>query len=255
MINNLTELVILLDKSGSMLSTKQQTLNGMNDYLEDLRESGEACNVTLIQFSSLGRGGINTPGDYVETPPTPISAVQDLTPETYQPNGNTPLHDSICQAIDQLGARLARMDESVRPGKVIVVIITDGFENSSATFKHPDAKARIEHQQNVYQWKFVFLGANQDAILKAQELGIPQSAALTYAQNDAGLEGTYAALGETTRAYLCCSSAADMSSVSFSNDQRARSMGTTATSLGSAAKAKPKIMPAPDLYLNLKNTK
>ena len=220
MINNLTEIVILLDKSGSMLTTKQQTLDGMNDYLEDLRESGEACNVSLIQFSSNTYDAL----DYIETPATPIALFPDLTADSYRPNGNTPLYDSVCKAIDELGARLSRMDESRRPGKVIVVIVTDGFNNSSYRHTASDVKMRIEHQQSVYQWKFVFLGANQDAITTASQMGIPMAAALTYTQDTDGLKGAYAVLGEATRGYLCCSSASAMADLGFTESQRARSV-------------------------------
>jgi hypothetical protein len=108
------------------------------------------------------------------------AVVPALTMETYTPSGGTALLDAMGKTIDATGRRLAAMPEHARPGKVIVVIITDGEENSSREFTYPRVNEMICHQRDVYKWEFMFIGTNQDAIASASRIGIPASSALTY---------------------------------------------------------------------------
>ena len=106
--------------------------------------------------------------------------------------------DAVGQAIQQTGERLASMPEPERPGLVIVVVMTDGLENSSCEFTKAQVKSLIQHQQEVYDWQFTFLGANQDAFEEARSLGMPSSAAANYAPSK--MRETYqAAAGKVAR--------------------------------------------------------
>jgi hypothetical protein len=227
MTNNLTEIIFVLDKSGSMSATSQSTINGFNDFLDDQRETAGACRITLIQFGM---------GSQVSYEAQPLAAVGDLAAGTsysfepadndptrvvYTPNdAGTQLYDALCQAIDNTGARFAAMNEADRPGKVIMVIITDGLENASRRHTVANVKTRIQHQTEAYQWQFIFLGANQDAVLSAQELGIRAGTAMTYAQNDAGITSSYMSLGHTVSAIRSCVVSSDMAAVGFTEEQR-----------------------------------
>ena len=106
-----------------------------------------------------------------------------------EPSGSTALLDAAGRAINETGARLAAMDESQRPGLVVVVIVTDGHENASREINRAQIRQMIEHQQSVYRWQFTFLAANQDAFAEGESLGI---AADGIAQFTAGkVLGTY----------------------------------------------------------------
>jgi uncharacterized protein YegL len=89
-----------------------------------------------------------------------IKDVAPITDREYIPRGNTALLDAVGKTINTLGEKLAKMDEAARPGKVIVLIITDGQENASREFNQTRVKEMIERQQNVYKWEFIFFGAN-----------------------------------------------------------------------------------------------
>jgi hypothetical protein len=97
-------------------------------------------------------------------------------------------------AIDNTGRRLAALDESERPDQVVFVIITDGQENASRTYKRSDVNQRITRQRTHYNWDFIYLGANQDTFAEALSFGIPQAMAMNYT---ASVGGTASALGST----------------------------------------------------------
>jgi hypothetical protein len=110
-----------------------------------------------------------------------IAEAPTLSYLTYQPNGGTALYDAMGYTIDSIGQRLNATPEYLRPNKVVFVVLTDGEENSSRRYSQMMIADRIEHQRNRYAWEFVFLGANQDAILTARGLNIPQRAAMSFA--------------------------------------------------------------------------
>jgi hypothetical protein len=169
MRSDLTDITLVVDRSGSMSSVRDDAEGGVNSFIaEQAKEPGEAL-LTLVQFDTeyefLHRG-------------VPIHEVPDYN---LQPRGMTALLDAVGRAINETGERLAAMHEQDRPGLVIFVVMTDGHENSSKEFTKAHIKEMIERQQRDYNWHFTFLGANQDAFAEAGAMGIRAAGAANYA--------------------------------------------------------------------------
>lgn len=161
--------VVVFDKSGSMESTKADAEGGLKSFLGELEASNPGQTlVSLFHFSDEW-------GVVYEN--VLLSAVPDYQ---LRPNGGTALLDAIGHTVANVGQQFARLPEEERPGVVIIVIVTDGGENSSRDYRREVIREMIEHQTNVYNWTFVFIGANQDAISTGGELGVGASASLTY---------------------------------------------------------------------------
>ena len=159
-------IAVVLDASGSMGSLESDTKGSFNSFVADQRKTEGKTVFELWQF--------NTDIDQV-VQPTDLASVPDDLMNRYRCGGGTAMNDAICTAIDDLGERFAAMPESDRPGDVMVVIITDGEENSSRKFTAGDVKTRIEHQRDVYNWKFIFLAANQDAFVAGERIGMAKA--------------------------------------------------------------------------------
>jgi hypothetical protein len=125
--------------------------------------------------------------------------MQPSTIASFVPSGATALLDAMAKAIAETGQRLESMAENRRPGKVLMVIMTDGEENSSRLFKKPQVVEMVKHQTEVYQWEFVYLGANQDAIAVGQALGIPTANNLNYEPTSGGIAMAACALSAGTK--------------------------------------------------------
>lgn len=177
MNNNLTDITIVLDRSSSMFDVADETIKGFNKFLQDQKNAPGDAVMTLHLFNTTFSNVI-----FAEN----IQKTPELTMERFNPSGMTALYDAIGIAIDSTGDRLSQLPENERPGKVVFVILTDGLENSSRKFRSSDILEKIEHQKSVYNWEFVFLGANQDAITTAGQIGIIADNAITYAANSIG---------------------------------------------------------------------
>jgi len=182
MKENYTDITFLLDRSGSMAVCLGATIEGGNAFIRDQQETKGDATFTLIQFDD--RYEHNFVGK-------PMREVQLLTTETYRPRGWTYLFEAMGRAINETGARLAAMPENERPSKVVFVVLTDGREQHGrcekvSEFTQAQVAQLVKQQREVYNWEFVFLGANQNAILEAQRFGIAACNAITYAQNDGG---------------------------------------------------------------------
>lgn len=184
-MKNLTDITIILDRSGSMQSVASDTIGGFNSFLKDQQEQPSEAVLSLVQFDN----------EY-ETVYSgkPIKDASKLTDATFQPRGMTALLDAIGRTINATGARFSELPESDRPDKVILVIMTDGFENASHEFDNIKIAEMIRTQTNDYNWDFVFVGANQDAVLSAKAIGINTANALSYAANAQGTSAVYASL-------------------------------------------------------------
>jgi hypothetical protein len=174
MRSDLTDITLVVDRSGSMEQVREDAEGGVNSFIaQQAKEPGEAL-LTLVQFDTeyefLHKG-------------VPIAEVP-----RYQlvPRGMTALLDAVGRAINETGDRLARMDEQDRPGLVVFVVMTDGLENSSQEFLKSNVKEMIERQQEKYNWHFTFLGANQDAFAEASRMGMQAAGVANYAMNKAG---------------------------------------------------------------------
>lgn len=185
MKENLTELVFILDRSGSMSALTDDTIGGFNSLIESQKaEEGEAF-VTTVLFDDK----YELLHDHVN-----IKDVQPLTRKEYFARGMTALLDAIGRTINTIGERLAKTPEEERPSRVVIAITTDGFENASKEFTKKQIKDMIEHQQSKYSWVFMFLGANMDAVSEAESLGIRGTMARTYTNSSRGVETVYTAM-------------------------------------------------------------
>lgn len=186
-------IVVILDRSGSMQSVKADTEGGLRAFLDTQHEAPGDTTVSLYQFDHLYETA------YENKP------LADVPAFTLVPRGSTALLDAVGRTINAVGAQLATQPESDRPGEVIVVILTDGEENASREFGLSDVKELINTQQGTYGWKFVFLGANQDAFAAAGGMGIGRNTTLSYAgvntQASMTNAGTMIARGTKTGLY------------------------------------------------------
>jgi uncharacterized protein YegL len=182
MKKNLTEMVFILDRSGSMMHLTDDTIGGFNSMIENQKkEEGEAFVTTVLfddQYELLH--------DHID-----IKEIQPITTNEYYARGMTALLDAVGKTINSIGSRLSATPEDERPDKVIFVITTDGMENASREFAKSTVKEMIEHQQNKYSWTFMFLGANMDAVGEAASLGINTDFARTYTASDWGTQSVY----------------------------------------------------------------
>jgi hypothetical protein len=185
-----TDITIILDRSGSMASVAHDTIGGFNRFVEDQKGGHGEAALTLVQFDNQYE---------VVYAGTPIADVPVMTGETFVPRGSTALLDAIGRTIDDTGRRLASLPEAQRPETVIIVIITDGYENASRRYTSHRVGEMIAHQSDIYSWQFVFLGANQDAIATAASMGVDAGSALTYAATPIGTENAFAAVSSRTR--------------------------------------------------------
>ena len=188
--SKLVEIVVVLDRSGSMQDIKDDTIGGYNSFLEEQKRVKDSrCKVTLVQFDN----------EYLPVyGSVDVQEVEALNADTYVPRASTALFDAIGRTINETGARLAAMSDHERPGKVIFVIITDGYENSSREFTSNRVKSMIAEQETRYSWSFVFLGADQDSF-QADGLGLGGGKFLSYGRGRS--RDTFAAMGQTMSDY------------------------------------------------------
>ena len=195
MKKGLVELVFILDRSGSMTGLAADTIGGFNSLIDQQKkESGEAF-VTTVLFDDE----YIVLHDHVN-----IKDVNPMTTKEYFPRGMTALMDAVGKTINRIGERLSNTDESERPEKVMVVITTDGYENSSKEFTSGDVKRMIEHQREKYSWVFMFLGANMDAASEAKKIGIDSQLARTYTNSHVGVGTVYNAVSASMSVARSC---------------------------------------------------
>lgn len=188
MKQNLTELVFILDRSGSMAALTGDTIGGFNSMIEKQKEEPGEAYVTTILFDHE----YEVLHDHI-----PLQEIRPITNKDYYARGNTALLDAVGRTINIIGARLNTTPEEERPDKVIIVITTDGKENSSHEFSTAQIKEMITHQQEKYSWNFIFLGANIDAVGEAGKLGIDPQFARKYTASRVGTANLYAGVGAT----------------------------------------------------------
>lgn len=208
----LTLIAALLDRSGSMQTIRTDTEGGFDAYIAAQRgEPGDAV-VTLAQFDD--RYDLVYSG----------KPIADVSPLVLEPRGMTALLDGIGRLVTDIGAELAARPEDERPSKVIVMVLTDGHENSSREWTPAGIRDLIRQQEQVYSWEFLFLGANIDAVTVGQSLGFAADRSLTYGASKAGVEGAIrAAAAYTSRAR----SAAPGAAVAGFSDEERQAAGPT----------------------------
>lgn len=171
---NLTDITLIVDRSGSMHAIQSDAEGGVNAFIAEQAKQPSEALLTLVQFDTEYECLYNG------------IPVQKVPAYSLQPRGSTALLDAIGRTINAVGRRLSQMNEADRPGMVIVVVMTDGAENSSHEFTKAQIKSMIEHQQIVYKWHFTFLGANQDSFAEAGAMGITPGGAADWNMNKVG---------------------------------------------------------------------
>lgn len=194
MNKNLTEIVIVLDGSGSMGPTKKDTIGGFNSFLEEQRSSkdGEAI-VTLVQFN--GHANVILDGK-------PVELAEPLSERNYRTFGSTALLDAIGTTIERLEERYTNETDPLKvPGRVLFAIITDGEENASLTFSREQVEKMIKHQTNRHGFEFIFLGANLDSVAAAKSIGINSDQSFNFGATGDGISDTYAVFSNAALSY------------------------------------------------------
>jgi len=182
MNENLTELVVVIDRSGSMEPVANDAIGGFNTFLKAQKEAPGEAKMTVVQFNTqLEFYAVNAD----------VKSVNPLDTKTYTPEGGTALYDAVGLAIDETGKRLAAMEEKDRPSKVIFAILTDGEENSSKKYTGGEIKKMIERQRDVYKWDFVFLAAGEGAFKEAEHIGMQMSKTMRFANTGANQSASY----------------------------------------------------------------
>ena len=207
--SNKTLIAALLDRSGSMDDSKEFTEDGWRELINTQRSEPEYCEVTLAQFDT----------EYeVLYPPTAIAAVPEFV---LVPRGRTALLDAAGVFITEVGDQLAALPADQRPGQVICLIMTDGMENASHQWTWEALKALIIQQREVYGWKFIFLGADIDAVEVGERMGVDRRYAMTFdKRSHAGNRAAYARASSMVTGFK-----RDYLDEGFTDDDRARAMG------------------------------
>lgn len=210
--NGLTEIVTIIDKSGSMSHLKSKTIEGFNKFLNEQKTVDEKTNFSLILFSSPEREQIIF--DSVD-----IKEVNELNVENYKIDGSTALYDAIGKTIRALKKRIKNIDEDKRPDRVLFVILTDGGENSSVTYDKDKIFKKINKMENENGWSFIYLGANQDAFEEGSKMGIKTTRTLNYTADDNGLEYAYMNISNYTKNFRKAKSSTVANNLNFENIQ------------------------------------
>ena len=161
MKSNLLHICFVLDESGSMYNSVDDVIGGFQKLIDEQKgEKNGECIISLYRFSDTVKK------DYIGKP------VDEVSKLIYSPGGCTAMNDGVGTAIDEIGKWLSDMNESERPSKNMIVIMTDGQENASKEYNFDTVKAKIKHQEEKYSWTFVYMGTNLQDLKDANRLGI-----------------------------------------------------------------------------------
>ncbi len=186
MKEGLTEIVFILDKSGSMGGLEKDTIGGYNAFIEKQKNADGEAFISTVLFSNESK---------VIHDRLPIDRIEPMDESQYFVGGSTALLDAIGGAIKHIGNVHKYAREEDVPEKTIVIITTDGMENSSRKYDYKKIKEMIERQQEKYNWEFLFLGANIDVIKEASKIGIRKERAVRYECDEKGTRLNFATLG------------------------------------------------------------
>ena len=190
MNERLTELVMILDRSGSMRGLEPDTIGGFNSMIEKQRDEEGDVFVSTVLFDNYSE---------VIHDRVPIDRIEPLTDREYYVRGCTALLDAVGGAIRHIKTVHRYAREEDRPAKTIFVITTDGMENASRHYSYSRVKSMVEQQKESEGWEFIFLGANIDAIEVAGRFGIGADRSAKFRNDGRGIELNYEVLGDTVR--------------------------------------------------------
>ena len=192
MKQNLTSINVIIDRSGSMAGLATDTIGGFNGFVADQKLVPGDVLFTLCTFSTSST---------LVHDSVPLSDVPDLNTKTYFASGGTALLDAMGKTIDSVGVKLAALPEDERPSKVLFLIITDGQENSSKAYSADQVRAMVEHQKTKYNWEFIFMGANIDALEDGTALGVAPQNTMNYDATSIGTKKLYRSISDSTTSY------------------------------------------------------
>ena len=203
-----TEVILVLDRSGSMASIKSDMEGGFKTWLDEQKKLPGECRVTLVQFDTIYEVVYEN------------RLIQDIDSIIIEPRGGTAYIDAACRTIDDVGRRLANIPDKDKPEKVVFIIITDGQENSSREFTAQQLKDKVKHQEEKYSWSFVFLGANLDMVSTASSYGGSFANAANFTPSAAGISASFSTLSNATSFYRSAVSVTD--SYQITDEERAK---------------------------------
>lgn len=204
---NLTEVIAVLDRSGSMDTAITDVLGNYNRFVKEQKEEPGQCRFSLVIFDDK----IETIYEAVD-----VNEVPELTQETYFARNMTALYDAVGTAINRAGERYAAMPENERPGKVVVFISTDGLENASQEFTNQRLKEMIKTQTEEFSWEFVFTGANIDSDHSAGAINIARGNITNFGMSASGMACLYSNVSKKLSDYR----AGTVNSMAFTEDER-----------------------------------
>jgi uncharacterized protein YegL len=204
---------LIIDHSGSMKKIKDDTEGGIRQFIQDQAALPGKGTISLYEF--------DTEHDCVFD----FADIKTAPEYTLRPRGGTALLDAIGFAVTREGEKLAAMPEDERPGTVVLLIATDGDENSSREYTKPQVKALLTEQQEKYAWAVSYIGANVDAFSVAQGIGLAANSAMDYAANTAGTAGAYAAASAASLRLVKGRAAGQSISFAYTDEERAGAAG------------------------------
>ena len=206
-----THIAVILDRTGSMESIRDDTIGGFNAFLGAQKTEPGLATLTLVQFDS------QDPYEIVYQF-KPMAEVPQLTRETFVPRASTPLLDAMGRGINDLEKNIVDMSEEERPSRVVMVVITDGQENSSREFRKDQIEKMIKEKQEKSAWQFVFLSADLAAIGDALASGMHAASVLGHDKDRQGTSAAWASLSRRIADYR----AGKKEDVSFTDEDRAQ---------------------------------
>lgn len=207
--NGSTHIMIILDRTGSMESIRDDTIGGFNSFLEEQKGQPGKATLTLVQFDS------QDPYQMVHSF-LPLSKVPELTRDTYVPRASTPLLDALGRGMNDLEEKLAAMKKNGRPSKVVVVVITDGQENASREFRKDEIVRMIEKHRKMDKWQFVFLSADLDSINDAMSYGFRGISVMVFDKSAKGTKSAWKSVSDG----VACYRASEAADVAFTDADR-----------------------------------
>ena len=213
MKNNITELVFILDRSGSMEGLEKDTIGGFNAMIEKQRKQDGECFVSTVLFDHISE----VLHDRIK-----LSDVPKMTERDYTVRGSTALIDAIGGAIHHIGNihKYARKEDI--PDHTMFVITTDGYENASHIYSSDRVKKMVERQKKKYGWEFIFVGANIDSVETAKHFGISTDRAVNYRADKKGTAVVFDALSKTVCKFRDCGEVEEDWSEEISEDYNGR---------------------------------
>lgn len=190
MKKNLTELVFILDRSGSMSGLEDDTIGGFNSFIEKQKDIDGKCLVSTVLFNNHSK---------VIYDRVSLDEISKMTRNDYVPGGSTALIDAMGDAIHHIKNVHKYIRKEDIPDNTVFVIITDGQENDSHKYSSDEVKTMVSKQKEV-GWEFIFLGANIDAVETAKQYGIDEKRSVRFHNDDKGIKNNFAVLGKA----LCC---------------------------------------------------